>query len=106
MRAQAWSVGLEVDFERSYWEGNDRKAKQALRDIREFVDYLEAVKRELCLASARISSDEAIEYIGPSAKVALTGLVHAINYLATCRTMIQEKDLVLTTRALTRLEVG
>ena len=97
---------MEVDVERSYWEDLDVKAKRALQDIREFVDCLETMKRELCLASARISSDETIEYIGPSAEIGVIGLVHAIDYLAACRTLIQEKDLVVTMRALTRLKVG
>ena len=91
---------MEGGSERAYWVRADRAAKQKLQMIREFVDYLEGVKREVVLASARLSSDETSQIIGPSAEVAVAGIVHAINYLAVCRTSIQENDLVLTTRAL------
>jgi hypothetical protein len=95
---------MQVDVERSQWETADSNARKALRAIREFIDYLENMKRELCLESARLSSDETIKFIGPGTEVAVTGIVHAINYLAVCRTRIQETDLVLTTRFLARLK--
>ncbi len=96
--------GLEVDYERAYWEAADNEAKQALHDVRAFIEYLESVKKGVVLASTRLSSDEAIKYIGPSAEVALTGILHAIDYLSVCRAQIQEKDLVLTTRS--RINLG
>ena len=94
---------MEGDIERDYWEAADDEAKQVLHEIREFIDYLENVKKEVALASARMSSDEAVKYISQSAEVAVVGLAHAINYLSVCRAQIQEKDLVLTTRSLAEL---
>jgi hypothetical protein len=94
---------LEADFERAHWEKADSSTKQSLRSIKEFIDYLEITKRELVLASTRLSTEEAVHYIGPGAEVALTGITHAIDYLAVCRNMIQDNDLVVTTRALARL---
>lgn len=95
---------MEADIERSIWEKADGDVRNALRAIREFIDYLENMKRELCLQSARISSDETVKFIGPGTEVALTGIVHAMDYLAVCRSHIQVKDLVLTTRFLARLQ--
>ncbi len=94
---------MEVDFERPYWESVDGKVREALQTIRAFIDYLDRMKKELCLESARLSSEEAIKFIGPATEVALTGIEHAVNYLALCRTQIQERDLVLTTRFLAGL---
>ena len=95
---------MEAGFERAYWKSLDEKARNVLDDIRRFIHYLENVKRELCLASARLSSDEAVEYIGPATEVALAGIGHALDYLAACRCRVQENDLMLTTRALIRLD--
>lgn len=92
---------MEADIERVQWETVDKNAKQALRDIRELIDYLENMKKELCLATTKLSSDESIKYTGPATEVAITGIVHAVNYLALCRARIQETDLVLTNRPLT-----
>jgi hypothetical protein len=94
---------LEADFERAHWEKADSSTKQALRSIKEFIDYLENTKKELVLVSTRLSVEEAVHYIGPSAEVALTGIAHAIDYLVVCRSTIQDNDLVVTTRALARL---
>lgn len=94
---------MEADFERAHWEKADGNTKQALLAIKEFIDYLENAKKELVLASTRLSTEESIHYIGPSAEVALTGIVHAIDYLTVCRNTIQDNDLVVTTRALARL---
>ena len=93
---------MEADIDRAQWETIDKNAKQALRDIREFIEYLENMKKELVLATTRLSSDESIKYTGPATEVAMAGIVHAVNYLAVCRARIQETDLVLTTRFLTR----
>jgi len=95
---------MEADFERSHWEAVDSDTKQALHAIKEFIDYLENAKKELVLASTRLSTEEAVHYIGPSAEVALTGIAHAIDYLSVCRNTIQDNDLVVTTRALARLK--
>jgi hypothetical protein len=95
---------LEADTERAYWQTADNEARQALHDIKEFVDYLENLKREVALASTRLSSDQAIKYIGPSAEVAIMGILHAIDYLSVCRAQVQETDLVLTTRS--RIKLG
>jgi hypothetical protein len=95
---------LEADTERAYWKAADVEARQALHDIKEFVDYLENLKREVALASTRLSSDQAVKYIGPSAEVAIAGILHAIDYLSVCRAQVQETDLVLTTRS--RIELG
>ena len=97
-------IGMEANFERAYWEQADCATKKKLRGIKEFVDYLENVKKEICLASARLSTDESLGVIGPGAEVAVAGIVHAIDYLCVCRGGIQDKDLVLTTRALAALE--
>ncbi len=94
---------MEVDIDRAYWEGADSKVREFLRTIREFIDHLEKVKRELCLESTRLSSEETIKFIGPATEVALTGIEHAANYLAVCRARIQERDLVITTRYLAGL---
>ena len=98
-------TGMEADFEQSYWIAADKNVKQALREIKEFIDYLENAKRELVLASARLSSDGATRFIGPSAEVAVTGIIHAINYLEVCRSRIKDTDLVTTTRSLASLEI-
>jgi hypothetical protein len=95
---------LEVDVERAYWDAADNVARQVLHDIKTFIDYLESVKKEVALASTRLSSDEALKYIGPSAEVALTGIIHAVDYLSVCRSQIQETDLVATTRS--RIKLG
>ena len=94
---------MEADFERAHWQKADSSTKEALRSIKEFIDYLENTKKEIVLASARLSTEEAVRYVGPSAEVALTGIVHAIDYLTVCRNTIQDNDLVVTTRALARL---
>lgn len=94
---------MEAEFEKAYWDEQDKNARQILTEIRHFIDYLEVVKREVVIASARLSSDEAVRYIGPSAEVAVAGLVHAIDYLLVCRSHIQETDLVATTRSRIRL---
>ncbi len=95
---------MQVETERSQWETADSNARKALRAIREFIDYLETMKRELCLESTRLSNDETVKFIGPGTEVAVTGIVHALNYLAVCRSRIQEMDLVLTTRFLAGIE--
>jgi hypothetical protein len=95
---------LEANLERDYWKTADGEARQALHEIKEFTRYLENLKREVALASTRLSSDQAIKYIGPSAEVAIAGILHAIDYLSVCRAQVQEKDLVLTTRS--RIELG
>lgn len=95
---------VAAKLERVRWEKMDNNAKRALRAIRELIDYLDGVKKELCLESTRLSSEETLEYVGPAAKVAVAGLVHAINFLAVCRTGIQETDLVLAKRSLLELE--
>ena len=97
---------MEADFERAHWQRADSSTKEALRSIKEFIDYLENTKREILLASARLSTEEAVHYVGPSAEVALTGIVHAIDYLTVCRNTIQDNDLVVTTRALARLNTS
>ena len=94
---------MEADFERAHWQKADSTTKEALRSIKEFIDYLENTKKEIVLASARLSTEEAVHYVSPSAEVALTGLSHAIDYLTVCRNTIQDNDLVVTTRALARL---
>ena len=94
---------METDFERAHWEKADSNTKEVLRSIREFIDYLENTKKEIVLASTRLSTEEAVHYVGPSADVALTGIIHAIDYLTVCRNTIQDNDLVVTTRALARL---
>ena len=94
---------MEADFERAHWQKADSSTKEALRSIKEFIDYLENTKKEIVLASARFSTEEAVHYVGPSAEVALTGVAHAIDYLTVCRNTIQDNDLVVTTRALARL---
>lgn len=94
---------MEAEIERAFWEAEDNNTRQALRDIKEFVDYLENLKREVAFASTRLSSDQAIKYIGPSAEVAIAGILHAIDYLSVCRAQVQETDLVLTTRSRIRL---
>jgi hypothetical protein len=95
---------MQADIEWSQWKTADSNARKALRAIREFIDYLENMKRELCLESTRLSSDETIKFIGPGTEVAVTGIVHALDYLAVCRSRIQETDLVLTTRFLAGIE--
>jgi hypothetical protein len=94
---------MEADLERIHWQKADSSTREALRSIKEFIDYLESTKKEIVLASTRLSTEEAVHYIGPSAEVALTGIVHAIDYLTVCRNTIQDNDLVVTTRALARL---
>ena len=95
---------MEADFEQAYWKAADENVKHALHEIKEFIDFLENAKRELVLASARLSSDEAMGFIGPGAEVAVTGIVHAINYLEVCRSRIKDTDLVTTTRSLASLQ--
>lgn len=94
---------MEIVDERSQWTEADASVREALRTISRFVDYLEKTKRELCLESTRLSNDDTAEFIGPSAEIALAGIVHALNYLIVCRNKLQETDLVLTTRALAEM---
>ena len=95
---------MEADFETSYYERMDENARLSLRAIRDYIDILEKMKREIVLEATRLSNEETIKHIGPSAEVALTGIDHAINYLAVSRTRIQETDLVQTTRFRARLK--
>lgn len=96
---------MAADFERVYWEGVDSSSKLALRAIRDLIDYLEVAKRELCLESTRLSSGEAVLFVGPATEVAVAGLVHAINYLSFCRTQINDADVALAKKFLTRLDI-
>ena len=106
LRFFAWREGLArlaVDFERVYWEEVDENSKQELLTIRGFIDYLENIKRELCLKSATLSTG-AIGFLGPATEVAVAGLVHAINYLSICRARIKETDVALAKRYLAPLD--
>jgi len=76
----------------------------ALQAIRGLIDHFEGMKRELCLESTRLSSDEAAESLGPGAEVALAGTSHATDYLSLCRTRIMENDLTLAGRVRAKLE--
>ena len=95
---------MAVNFERAYWEGVDNISKLALHAIRDLIDYLEGVKRELCLESTKLSTDDSVEFLGPATEVALVGLVHAIDYLSICRTRINNADVALAKRFLTKLD--
>ena len=95
---------MAADLERAYWQGVDQNSRLAIRAIREFIDYLEGMKRELCLQSTKLLIEDAIEFLGPATEVAVAGLVHAIDYLSVCRAKISETDVALAKRFLTKLD--
>ena len=97
---------MEVDFERAYWNEVDSSSKLTLRAIRDLIDYLEVTKKELCLESMKLSSEDAVKFVGPATEVAVAGLVHAINYLSICRTQINETDVAIAKKVLTKLDIG
>ena len=93
-----------ADMEQAYWHGVDQNSRLAIRAIREFIDYLEGVKKELCLQSTKLLIEDAVEFLGPATEVAVAGLAHAIDYLSVCRRSISETDVVLAKRFLTNLD--
>lgn len=95
---------MVADLERLYWQGVDKSSKQAIRSIRELIDYLEGVKRELCLESTKRLSEDVVEFLGPATEVAVAGLSHAIDYLSICRARINNTDAALAKRFLTKLD--
>lgn len=95
---------MAADFERIYWQGVDKNSKQAIRAIRELIDYLEGAKRELCLESTKLLSEDVVEFLGPATEVAVAGLSHAIDYLSICRTRVNNTDVALAKRFLTKLD--
>lgn len=96
---------MAADFERAYWEGVDGRSKLALSAIRDLIDYLEAAKKELCIKSTKLSSGDVVQFVGPATEVAVAGLVHAINFLAFCRTRIKDADVALAKRFLAKLAI-
>lgn len=96
---------MAVDFEHAYWDEIDKKSKLALHEIRDLIDYLENMKRELCLRSSELSNDETVELLGPATEIAVAGLLHSIDYLSICRTRINETDVTAAKRVLTKLDL-
>lgn len=91
---------MATSFERVYWEELDHNSELTIQAIRELISYLEGVKRELCLRSTKLLSDDTVGLLGPATEVAVAGLVHAIDYLSICRARINETDVALAKRFL------